>query len=63
MNHELTEALVELSRRYPQWRFGQLVANVTGWADRDQWDIEDNELLKAARAHLGQIETTAGVSV
>ena len=32
---ELFAALTELSRRYPNWRIGQLVANVAGWADAD----------------------------
>ncbi len=50
----LFEALAELCRRYPSWRFGQLVSNVAGWADLDTWDIEDEELLAAARAHLDQ---------
>ena len=45
-------ALVELSRRYPHWRVGQLVANVAGWADSDIWDAEDGPLLAAARSHL-----------
>ena len=31
---ELFAALAELSRRYPHWRVGQLVANVAGWATR-----------------------------
>ncbi|MBO0697924.1 MAG: hypothetical protein J2P46_06000 [Zavarzinella sp.] len=49
---ELLLALTELSRRYPDWRFGQLVANVAGWADVDLWDVEDGQLLAAARAHI-----------
>jgi hypothetical protein len=49
---ELTDVLRELSRRVPDWRMGQLVANVAGWADRDVWDVEDAELLVAARAYL-----------
>jgi hypothetical protein len=51
----LFEALAELCRRYPNWRFGQLVSNVAGWADVDLWDVEDGQLLAAARAHLDQI--------
>jgi hypothetical protein len=49
---DLLIALTELSRRYPNWRFGQLVANVAGWADVDVWDVEDAQLLAAARSHL-----------
>ena len=49
---ELFDALAELRRRYPDWRFGQLIANVAGWADQNVWDIEDDELLAAAKDHL-----------
>ena len=52
---ELLKALTELAQRYPQWRFGQLVANVAGWADQEHWDIEDAQLLAAAKAHLEQL--------
>jgi hypothetical protein len=49
---ELFEVLAELRLRYPAWRFGQLIANVAGWADQDVWDVEDDRLLKAARSPL-----------
>ena len=49
---DLLEVLAALRRRYPAWRFGQLIANVAGWADVEIWDIEDETLLEAARAHL-----------
>lgn len=49
---ELFETLAELRRRYPAWRFGQLIENVAGWADQEVWDVSDDELLEAARAHL-----------
>jgi hypothetical protein len=51
---ELLVAIADLSARYPQWRIGQLVANIAGWADQDVWDVEDKQLLEAARAHLMQ---------
>jgi hypothetical protein len=51
----LVDALAELCRQYPDWRFGQLVSNVAGWADADLWDIEDEQLLAAAKAHLDQV--------
>ena len=38
---ELLATIAELSQRYPDWRLGQLVANVAGWADQEIWDIED----------------------
>lgn len=49
---ELLAAIMELSKRYPDWRLGQLIANVAGWTDHDVWDVEDEQLLEAARAHL-----------
>jgi len=49
---DLLAAIAELSRRYPDWRFGQLIANVAGWADQEIWDVEDGQLLAAAQAHL-----------
>ena len=51
---ELFSALAELCRHYPNWRFGQLVCNISGWADLDIWDVEDDQLLAAARAHIDQ---------
>jgi hypothetical protein len=51
---ELLAAIIELGRRYPDWRLGQLIANVAGWADRDVWDAEDADLLRAARLHLDE---------
>lgn len=58
---EVFARLAELSRRYPHWRIGQLVANVAGWADADVWDVEDEQLLNAAEAHLDVI-AQAGAS-
>ncbi|MFO0969950.1 MAG: hypothetical protein U0793_30725 [Gemmataceae bacterium] len=52
---QLLTTIAQLCERYPHWRFGQLVANVAGWADRDLWDVEDQELLEAARMHLSQL--------
>ena len=54
---ELLRIIGELCRRYPHWRFGQLVANVSGWADVDIWDVEDEQLLDAAKEHLRQLES------
>jgi hypothetical protein len=48
----LHQALSDLWNRYPDWRFGQLVSNVAGWADADIWDVEDDPLLAALRSHL-----------
>lgn len=49
---DLLEVLTELRCRYPAWRFGQLIANVAGWADQEVWDVEDDVLLETARSHL-----------
>jgi hypothetical protein len=51
---ELLEALAELTALFPDWRFGQLVANVATAARGPDieaiWDSEDEELLAAARS-------------
>jgi hypothetical protein len=52
---DLLAAIAQLLQRYPDWRLGQLIANVAGWADREIWDVEDEQLLEAARSHLQQL--------
>jgi hypothetical protein len=58
---ELLAALAELSRRRPQWRLGQTLANVAMAAGRldagGVWDLEDEEALAAVRGMLGQPPT------
>ena len=56
---ELIGAIIELRRRYPSWRLGQLIGNVAGWADQGVWDVEDEQLLEAARLHLNQLKKEA----
>ncbi|HXG12025.1 MAG TPA: hypothetical protein VNK04_19885 [Gemmataceae bacterium] len=50
---ELIEAMSELRLLFPDWRMGQLVANLVtaagGTDDRAIWDVEDEQLLAAAR--------------
>lgn len=53
---DLLAAIAVLCERYPNWRFGQLIANVAGWADQEIWDVEDEQFLEAARQHLEQLE-------
>ena len=52
----LVAALEELRKMYPDWRFGQLVANVAYWAkgptNEAVWDVEDEEFIKAAEDHI-----------
>jgi hypothetical protein len=52
---DLLTVIAELCQRYPNWRLGQLVANVAGWADQEIWDVEDEQLLEAARLHMEQL--------
>jgi hypothetical protein len=51
--NELIEAISELRLLFPDWRMGQLVANlVTAAGGTDEgaiWDMEDDKLLTAAR--------------
>jgi hypothetical protein len=56
---ELLAVIAQLCQRYPEWRFGQLVGNVAGWADQEIWDVEDEQLLEAARLHLEQLQPPA----
>jgi len=50
---ELIQAIADLHATFPDWRFGQLVANLTTAAGATDpgaiWDIEDEQLLTAAR--------------
>jgi hypothetical protein len=50
---ELIRAIAELRALFPDWRMGQLVANlVTAAGGTDAgalWDVEDEQLLQAAR--------------
>jgi hypothetical protein len=49
----LLQAVAELRALFPEWRFGQLVANLTtaaGCPDAEAlWDVEDEQLLGAAQ--------------
>ena len=53
---ELFTVLKAMRAQYPDWRFGQLVCNVAAWARGAQansvWDVEDRELVQAAREHI-----------
>jgi hypothetical protein len=53
---DVLSLLEELSKACPEYRFGQMIANLTmlarGDAEGALWDIEDEELLAAARKHL-----------
>ena len=53
---ELIDALSQLRALFPDWRMGQLIANLVtaaGGVDAGAiWDIEDEQLLTAARRLL-----------
>ncbi len=53
---ELLKLIEEMSAACPDYRFGQMVLNLAFLAaeDGDQrlWDLEDRELIAAARKHL-----------
>jgi hypothetical protein len=55
---ELLANLAELSRIRPEWRLGQLIANLAMTAGRldsgGVWDLEDVEALEAARTLIEQ---------
>jgi len=54
---QLLTVLAELSAACPEMRFGQLIANLSmlakGLSADELWDVEDDELLDAARKQLG----------
>jgi hypothetical protein len=55
---ELLASVAELSRIRPEWRLGQLIANLAMTAGRldsgGVWDLEDGEALAAAKILIEQ---------
>lgn len=53
---KILQALGEMSDRYPEWRVGQMVTNVSVWARGASasaiWEVEDEEFLAALEKHL-----------
>ena len=53
---ELLKLIEELSQACPEYRLGQMILNLAFLAredgDRSVWDVEDVELVDAARKHL-----------
>lgn len=60
---DLLLAVAELRALFPDWRLGQLVANLTLAAGRDGqlWDVEDEQLLAAARRLIERNQARAAV--
>lgn len=60
VRNDLLRILSEFSAHAPELRFGQLIANLAFLArasgPSDVYDVEDEELLEAARNHLRDLE-------
>ena len=56
--HDLLEALAQLGCLRPEWRMGQMLANLAMTAGRldsgGVWDLEDEEALDAANTLIAQ---------
>ncbi len=53
---ELIRLIETMSEGYPEFRLGQLIANLAFWARGDQegaiWNVEDAELMTSAREQI-----------
>jgi hypothetical protein len=62
---ELIEVLTEIGLYAPDWRYGQMVAIFASVARPDSvqsmWDVDDEELLAAARKQLEYFRETRPV--
>lgn len=58
--NELLQVLSQFGEHAPDLRFGQLIVNLAFLArssgPSDAWDVEDEELLEAARSHLEDLK-------
>jgi hypothetical protein len=65
VRQEILHVLAELSEEVPEVRLGQLMANLSymtrGLSSEAIWNMEDEELLAAAREHLEQWRARRGV--
>jgi hypothetical protein len=56
LRHDVLQALGELSAEFPDWRLGQMIANLSvvarGATTEAIWDVKDEELLAAIRSQL-----------
>ena len=64
VRRDLLRVFAELSEVCPEVRLGQLVANLSylarGLSNESIWDMEDEELLEAARKHLQEWRARRG---
>ena len=67
VRQQILEVLAEISEVAPEVRLGQLVVNLSylarGLSSEAIWNMEDDELLKAARSHLEQWRSRRGAPV
>ena len=58
--HELLRLIEEMSEGYPEFRLGQLIANLVFLARGDEegalWNVEDEELMAAAQEQIRNSE-------
>ena len=66
LRHDVLQALGELSAEFPEWRFGQMIANLAviarGATSEAIWDVEDDELLAAIRSQLNKRRSRAATT-
>src|SRR5204863_8196593 len=66
IRQEVLAVLAELSEVAPEVRLGQLIANLSylarGLSNESIWDMEDDELLSAARKHLEEWRARRGTA-
>jgi hypothetical protein len=49
---ELCDVFLQILQRFPDWRFGQLVENMSVAAESTPYDVEDADLMRVARSFL-----------
>ncbi len=58
VRRDVLAGLAELSAAFPNWRLGQMIANLSvvarGATTEAIWDVEDEELLAAIRQQLAK---------
>ena len=58
----ILRAMESMCERYPDMRFGQMVANISSWAlgpkAESVWDVEDEKFLKTIVDHLSTPDPT-----
>ncbi len=64
LRHDVLQALEELSAEFPEWRLGQMIANLAvvarGATAEAIWDVEDDELLATIQSQLEKRRSRAG---